>query len=168
MSDHCMHVRAQLEALVDGDLEASAAARLKAHLGSCAACRAEHELAASLPSRLRALKAPAPPPELLPAVLRAVQRERLRSRLGPALGAAEAVLVALAVWYLSGIQGLAGLGARIAGEASQLLGWGTGAADLPAPPAGDLFVLLVSLALALVCAFHLALLSQPTGPRRRA
>lgn len=168
MSDQCMNVRSQLEELVDGDLDASTAATLKAHLRTCAGCRAEHELAASLPSRLRALTAPAPPAELLPSVLRAVRRERLRSRLGPALGAAEAILVALAVWYLSGIQGLATLGARIAGEASQLLGWGTGAAQLPAPPAGDLFVLLVSLALALVCAFHLALLSQAQGPRRRA
>ena len=168
MSDHCIGIRSQLEALVDGDLDAATAGRLKAHLRTCAACRAEHELAASLPSRLRALTAPAPPPDLLPSVLRAVQRERLHARLGPALGAAEAILVALAVWYLSGIQGIANLGGRIAGEASQLLGWGTGAAELPAPPAGDLFVLLVSLALALVCAFHLALLSQSTGPRRRA
>lgn len=168
MTDICRETRSLLEGYVDGTLEPAPTARLRVHLKECAGCAAEHDLAASLPSRLRALAAPPPPESLLAAVMEAVQRERRARRLAPGLVALEAALVALAVWYLSGLSGLAGLGGRLAADAGQLVGWGAGSSTAPAPATGDVFLVLLSVALALVCAVHLGLLSQAPGPRRRA
>jgi len=168
MTDLCRETRLLLEDYVDGALEPGRAARVRGHLKECRACAAEHDLAASLPSRLRALAAPAPPENLVAAVMEAVRRERRTRRLAPVLVALEAGLVAMAAWYLSGLSGLASLAGRMAADAGQLVGWGAGSPTVPSPAAGDVFLVLLSIALALVCAVHLGLLSQAPGPRRRA
>jgi anti-sigma factor RsiW len=58
-----------LEPLLDGDLPPEESARLRAHLGGCAACAAELALAGRVQAGLRALPQPDCPPELLARVL---------------------------------------------------------------------------------------------------
>jgi anti-sigma factor RsiW len=59
--------------LVDGELEAEAAAALAAHLETCAACRAQADAERSLRARLRSLPKPEPPAGL---------EARVRARVG--------------------------------------------------------------------------------------
>jgi anti-sigma factor RsiW len=162
----CVRVRDHLEELVDGELPVDRAGELRGHLAECPACRAHHSEATSLPSRLAAVGGPEPPPGLMADVLRRVRRERV----GP-LGvwgplAVELVLAAVALWYISGLSGLSLLVTRTASDVSALVGWGVGDADLPAPAAGDVFLLVVCALLLVTTAAHLALLSrQGGGPR---
>ncbi len=160
MAAICVQVRAQLEALVDGDLGASHSVELRAHLAGCAACRAHHAEAVSLPSRLAAIASPEPQPGLVEEVLRRVRGERVGPlRLWGPL-AVEVALCAIALWYVSGLSGISQLVQRTASDAASLVGWGVGQADLPAPAAGDVFLLLVCGLLTVVTLYHLALLAR--------
>jgi anti-sigma factor RsiW len=160
----CAAVRAQLEALVDGDLPGGRAREVRAHLVECAGCRAHHAEASSLPHRLAAVGSPQPPASLVDGVLRRVRRERVGPlRLWGPL-AMELALSLVALWYVSGLDGLALLAQRTSGDAADLIGWGVGQAALPAPPAGDVFLLLVCGLLMLTTLYHLSLLARQ-GPR---
>ena len=156
----CLAVRAALEALVGGELPEHRAQLLHGHLATCPDCRRHHAEAISLPRRLAALSSPEAPPALLPSVLRQV-------RPGPSGAlhvwgflAAEALLVVVAGWYVSGIGGLLGLGGRTAEDVALWLGWLGGQTGPPSPAAGDVFLLLISGLLVLVTLVHLALLSR--------
>lgn len=160
----CVWVRDQLESLVDGELDAGRARQLLAHLAECGDCRAHHAEAASLPSRLAAVPFPEPPDTLVGDVLGRVGQERV----GP-LGlwgplAVELVLFLVTLWYVSGPRGLSHLIQRTASDVGALAGWGVGQADLPAPPTGDVFLLLVCGLLVATTLYHLVLLSR-LGPR---
>jgi anti-sigma factor RsiW len=162
----CAEVRDQLERLVDGELTDDRSAVLRAHLARCPPCRAHHAEASSLPSRLVAVASPDPPPALLRQVLRRVRRERIGPlRLWGPL-AVELGLVVVGLWYLSGLAGLSFLLQRTASDVADLAGWGVGAADPPAPPTGDVFLLLVCGLLLVTTVYHLSLLSRQ-GPRAR-
>ncbi len=153
----CADIRSRLEAMVDGELAAALPA-VRQHLTVCAACRLQHEEAASLPSRIRALPAPALPADLLPQVLRRVA-PRSRPLAVWGLFAGEAALGLVAVWYLSGLDGLLGLGQRTLGELEAALGWQFD--ETPAAAGGvDLSLLLIALGVTLLAAWHLTLLSR--------
>jgi predicted anti-sigma-YlaC factor YlaD len=156
----CIQVRAQLEALIDGELDGDPAVRLRAHLADCPGCRAHHAEAASLPARLAALGSPEPPPALVQGVLRRVRGEAIGPlRLWGPL-AVELVLAVVALWYVSGLDGLSVLVQRTASDVGSLIGWGAGLSDLPAPAAGDVFLLLVCGLLMVTTLYHLALLAR--------
>jgi predicted anti-sigma-YlaC factor YlaD len=156
----CVTVRSQLEALVDGECADSRAGELRAHLVECASCRAHHAEASSLPHRLAAVGGPLPPPALVGEVLRRVRREHVGPlRLWGPL-AMELVLCMVALWYVSGLDGLATLAQRTVGDAGALIGWDLGQADLPAPAAGDVFLLLVCGLLLATTIYHLSLLAR--------
>ncbi|HZU18510.1 MAG TPA: zf-HC2 domain-containing protein [Candidatus Dormibacteraeota bacterium] len=160
----CAEARARLEALVDGDLPKAQAEAVRAHLAGCAACRAHHREACSLPPRLYAICPPDPSPDLVPGVLARVRAERIGPfRLWSPL-VVELVLFALVVWYLSGPRGLARLVQRAASDVGALAGWGIGLSSLPAVPPGDVFLLLVSGLLVVVTLYHLSLLAARLGP----
>lgn len=79
---------------------------------------------------------------------------------------AEALLVAVAAWYVSGLEGLASLGQRTLSDVAASLGWGVAQAELPQPAAGDLFLLILAGLLAVLSLWHLALLArQPLRSR---
>ena len=160
MERSCSEVRAALEAAVDGDLPEPRLTPLRAHLAGCAECRRHHAEAVSLPSRLAALRSPEPPPTLVSGVLRQVGAARTRPLEVWGLLAAEALLVLVAGWYVSGLGGLLRLGSRTAADVGAWLEWLGGQALLPAPPTGDVFLLLLAGLLALVSLLHLALLSR--------
>jgi anti-sigma factor RsiW len=164
MATACVHARSDLEALVDGDLADARARELRAHLVECPSCRAHHAEASSLPHRLAAVGGPPPPSGLVDGVLRRIHRERVGPvRLWAPL-AMEIALSLVVLWYLSGFDGLSLLVQREAGDAGALIGWGLGQAALPAPPAGDVFLLLVCGLLMMTTLYHLTLLSRQ-GPR---
>lgn len=165
MAAVCAQVRDQLETLVDGELADARSGALRAHLAECPRCRAHHAEATSLPSRLAAIGGPEPPPALLAQVLRSVRRERIGPlRLwGPLV--VELGLVLVGLWYVSGLDGLSLLLRLTASDAAAMAGWGAGQADLPAPPMGDVFLLLVCCLLLVTTLYHLSLLSRGQGPR---
>lgn len=160
MATVCVSVRDQLEALVDGDLPEPLASEVRRHLAACGDCRAQHAEASSLPTRLAAIRSPEPPASLLASVLERIGRERLSplQLWGPL--AVELTLFLVALWYLSGPRGLYVLAQRTTADVGQLLGWGSGQAALPAPPLGDLFLLVVCGLLLVTTLYHLALLSR--------
>jgi len=160
----CIQVRAQLEALIDGELAPERAARLRAHLAGCPGCRAHHAEASSLPNRLAALASPEPPSSLVDGVLRRVRGDTIGPlRLWGPL-AVELVLAVVALWYVSGLNGMSLLVRRTASDVGSLIGWGAGQSELPAPAAGDVFLLLVCGLLIVTTLYHLALLARQ-GPR---
>jgi anti-sigma factor RsiW len=160
MAAACGRVRAQLEALVDGQLGEGPASEVRAHLAGCAGCRAHHAEASSLPSRLAAMRAPAPPPALVGEVLRRVRGEQVGVlRLWGPL-AVELALCAVGLWYLSGLSGLSFLAEHTVADVAALIGWGTGEADLPPPAAADVFLLVVCALLVATTLYHLSLLSR--------
>ncbi len=159
MASTCLGVRDQLEALVDGELEAPRAQQLRDHLASCSVCRAHHTEASSLPARLGAFRAPEPPPTLVQDVLRRVCGERLSPlRLWAPLGV-EAALFLVTLWYVSGFGGLYLLVQRAAADAGAAVGLDAGQTGLP-PAAGDVFLLLVCGLLLVTTLYHLVLLSR--------
>ena len=160
MAGYCLAVRAQLEALVDGEVSERTARLLRAHLTQCPQCREHYAAAASLPGRLRTLGSPEPPPALLAATLREVGRERAGALQIWGLFAAEVALVLIAAWYLSGLSGLLELAGHTAGDVGGWLSWFGGQAAVPAPVANDLFLLLICGLLVLVTVCHLVLLSR--------
>lgn len=168
----CAEVRPLLEDHVDNRLGPDAAALVRAHLAGCADCRREHEEAISIPSRLRALRAPEPPPALLTSVMSAVETIReTEARRGtifwkPAV--AEAILSAIIGWYISGFAGLGALTSTTLGELGQLFGWTFGSTALPPAPSADLVVVLACLSLIGVTTYHLMLIARSSGPRQRS
>ena len=171
----CARARVLIEAYVDGDLartDPDVAARMKVHLAGCDDCRKQHQQAVSLPFRLKALRAPQPPPSLLINVMNAVRPERGESRRAWALLIPEAALVAFIVWYLSGLEGLASVASGTVSDLQVLLNWGVGAAQPPSIPVADVFLLAALIALAITAAYHLSILSRLGAPtlreRRRA
>lgn len=165
-SPGCREVRRRLELLVDAELDAATAAALRAHLARCGSCRAQHREAASVPSRLRALRSPAPPASLVDGVMRRVApRSRALEVWG--LLVPEALLMLVAAWYTSGIGGLVEITRRTASDAAAFLDWGAGGGNLPAPAPGDLFMLLVTLLLAVLTLWHLSLLARQS-PKQAA
>src|SRR5438105_8757974 len=104
----CGEVRRRLEALVDSELDEATTAVLRAHIARCPGCRSEHREAASVPSRLHALRSPDPPSSLINEVMRRVApRSRALDVWG--LLVPEVLLVVVAAWYTSGIGGLVGI-----------------------------------------------------------
>ena len=164
MAAICIQVRAQLEALIDGEAAADLDARLRAHLADCPGCRAHHAEATSLPARIGALGSPEPPAALLDGILRRVQGEKIGPLhlWGPLV--VELLLAVVALWYVSGLQGLSLLVQRTASDVGSLIGWGAGLSELPAPAAGDVFLLLVCGLLMVTTLYHLTLLAR-LGPR---
>jgi predicted anti-sigma-YlaC factor YlaD len=159
----CPRVRALLEDYVDGDLAAqdpSTAEQVRAHLATCEECRAQYEQAVSLPFRLRALRAPAPPSELLTNVMSAVRPARAAARRAWTLLLPEALLVTFIVWYLSGLQGLASLASGTLDDLGLLLNWGIGGTTLPSVPVADVFLLIALIALAVIAAYHVSVLAS--------
>lgn len=160
MAAICVRLRDHLEALVDGQVEPAVAAELRAHMAACDACREHYREAASLPRRLAAVPAPEPPASLVRDVVRRVSRERVGAlRLWAPLGA-ELALFLVTLWYVSGFRGLYLLVQRTAADAGAVLGWGAGQSDLPAPTAGDVFLLVLCALLIATTLYHLTLLSR--------
>jgi predicted anti-sigma-YlaC factor YlaD len=160
----CASVRERLEPLVDGLLDEAGAAALDAHLRVCPDCRAHHAEAASLPLRLAAVPAPEPPAALVAGVLRRVAGERVDPvRLWVPL-AVELALALVALWYVSGPQGLVMLAQRTAADVGSVVGWGLGVADLPDPGDGDVFLLVLCGLLLATTIYHLALLFRQGRP----
>lgn len=93
-SEECRRVDEQLEPWAAGELEASAAAPVAAHLRRCPRCRAEAERARRVLDELRALPELAPPAGLVEALPRGEVRSQRRGRWWQA--AAAAVLMAAA------------------------------------------------------------------------
>jgi len=171
----CARVRVLIESYVDGDLattDPDLASRMKLHLAGCEDCRRQYQHAVSLPFRLKALRAPVPPPSLLSNVMNAVRPARVESRRAWTLLIPEAALVAFIVWYLSGLEGLASVASGTVSDLQVLLNWGVGAAQPPSIPVADVFLLAALIALAITAAYHLSILSRLGGPslreRRRA
>src|SRR5437588_2823386 len=128
----CGQIRRLLEPLVDCELDGVTAAALRAHIATCGGCRSQHREATSVPSRLRALRSPEPPPSLIDEVMRRVApRSRALDVWG--LLVPEVLLVLVAAWYTSGIGGLVGIARRTAGDVVAFLDWGTGNGDPPTP-----------------------------------
>jgi anti-sigma factor RsiW len=151
---------------VDSELDDATAAAMRAHLARCRGCRAQHREAASVPTRLHALRSPEPPSSLIDEVMRRVAP---RSRAVEVWGllVPEVVLMLVAAWYTSGIGGLFEVTRRTASDVAGFLAWGTGSGDLPTPVPGDLFMLLVALVLGAVTLWHLSLLARQS-PKRAA
>ena len=101
-----------------------------------------------------------PPPALVAGVLRRAARDRVDPLhlWGPL--AVELGLVLVTLWYLSGLQGLLALARRTVADVGAVASWGAGQADLPAPPAGDLILLVLCGLLLATTLYHLALLSR--------
>ena len=160
----CPEVRPLLESLIDLELDAAQAQAVRDHLGSCVDCRAQQEEAASIPSRLRALRAPEPPAELVASVMGAIgavrAQEAVRNRLIWKPVVAEVMLSAIIGWYISGFAGLGRITSATFGELAQLFGWSSGAAALPAAPSADLLLVLACLSLIGVTAYHLMLIAR--------
>ena len=171
----CARARVLIESYVDGDLamtDPDLASRMKVHLAGCEDCRRQYQHAVSLPFRLKALRAPVPPPSLLSNVMNAVRPARVESSRAWTLLIPEAALVAFIVWYLSGLEGLASVASGTVSDLQVLLNWGVGAAQPPSIPVADVFLLAALIALAITAAYHISILSQLGGPslreRRRA
>ena len=171
----CARARVLIESYVDGDLattDSDLALRMKIHLAGCEDCRRQYQQAVSLPFRLKALRAPAPPPSLLGNVMSAVRPARVEARRAWALLIPEIALVAFIVWYLSGLEGLASVASGTISDLQVLLNWGIGAAEPPSIPVADVFLLAALIALAITAAYHLSILTRLGAPslreRRRA
>lgn len=92
-----MHASSEdLLRLRDGDADAGT----KAHVQSCAECRAELERIEALRERLRSLPEVAPPEDRWPAVRRRMHERRLGGRAPLIAGLAAAASVVLAVTFL--------------------------------------------------------------------
>jgi len=165
----CTDVRPLLEGFVDLELDADRSGAVREHLAGCTDCRKQQEEPLSIPSRLRALRDPEPPAELLASVLSAVSaievREEARGRLIWKPVVAEVILSAIIGWYISGFAGLGSITNATFGELAQLFGWSSGAAALPAAPSADLLLVLACLSLIGVTAYHLMLIARSSGRR---
>jgi len=154
----CARVRVLLEAFIDGDLAQADSDAVRAHLATCEDCRRQHQQAVSLPFRMRALRSPSPPDDLIPAVLRSVAPVHAAPRSAWILVLPEAILVGFILWYMSGLEGLASLATGGWSDLQTLMGWGAGAAALPEIPVADALLLVALLALSITAAYHLSVL----------
>lgn len=165
MSLDCGVVRAELERLVDGGRDYALASDLLEHVAGCARCREQHVEAASLPSRVRALRSPLPPAGLVAGVMAQISA-RPRAVVVWLPFVPEGLLVLVAAWYASASGGLGGVFQRTVSDVSSFLSWGAGQASAPASTGGDLFLLLLATLLAGVALWHLVLLTrQPFNPQ---
>jgi anti-sigma factor RsiW len=156
----CARVRVLLESYVDGDLAADdpqLAAAVRMHLAGCSDCSRQHDQAASLPFRLRALMSPAPRETLVAAVMRSIAPARGDRRVWTLL-APEGILAAFILWYVSGLEGLSSIATGIFGDLEGLAGWGSGLAPLPHVPPVDVLLLIALIALTAVAGYHLSIL----------
>lgn len=159
----CARARVLVEAYVDGELTAEdpdLAQMLKAHIAGCDDCRRQYEQAVSLPFRLKALRTPAPPAELISNVMQSVQATRTAPRRAWTLLIPETLLVGFILWYLSGLEGLASTVSGTVSDLQHLLNWGVGVAEPPSIPVADVFLLAALIALAITAAYHLSILSR--------
>jgi hypothetical protein len=157
----CARVRVLLESFVDGDLQrddAGLAVAVREHIAGCQDCRRQHEQAASLPFRLRALTSPPPRHTLVAEVLRAVEPVPRGYRRAWTLLAPEAILAGFILWYLSGLEGLGSIATGILGDLQGLAGWGSGSGSLPHIPPVDVLLLAALIALTVIAAYHLSIL----------
>jgi predicted anti-sigma-YlaC factor YlaD len=154
----CARVRVLLEAYIDGDLAPDVSEGVRVHLSTCEDCRRQYEQAVSLPFRMRALRSPAPPEDLIPSVLRSVAPVHEAPRAAWILVLPEAVLVGFILWYMSGLDGLASLVTGGWSDLQSLFGWGAGSASLPDIPVADALLLVALLALSITAAYHLSVL----------
>jgi len=159
----CARARVLVESYADGELapeDPDLAQRLKAHIAGCDDCRRQYEQAVSLPFRLKALRTPAPPADLVGNVMRSVQTARTAPRRAWTLLIPETLLVGFILWYLSGLEGLASTVSGAVADLQRLLNWGVGVADPPSIPVADVFLLAALIALAITAAYHLSILSR--------
>jgi len=154
----CARVRVLLEAYLDSDLTPDVGEGVRAHLATCEDCRRQYQQAVSLPFRMRALRSPAPPADLIPTVLRSVAPVQEAPRTAWILVLPEAILVGFILWYMSGLEGLATLVTGGWSDLQTLMGWGAGAADLPEIPVADALLLVALVALSITAAYHLSVL----------
>lgn len=99
----CNRLESHLDALFDGDMPADAAATLRTHVASCAACAALHDAEVGLRAALRRLPVLAPAPDFTErALAHAMQLRRRDDRLPRASWpvVVGAFAVALALWLL--------------------------------------------------------------------
>ena len=102
----CNRIQPDLDALLDGDLDAAASRALEQHACDCRDCAAALERARALQTALRALPVPEPRADLFATVLRRAQessatsarRTRVLAGLGGALAAGIAALAVLVLW----------------------------------------------------------------------
>jgi len=85
MVSECVEVLDRLDAWIDGDLEASEASRLQAHVERCSDCRKEYQLADEIRAELRGMPEFDAPERVLAAV-REASRPTVSERLGGRLG----------------------------------------------------------------------------------
>lgn len=154
----CARVRVLLEAYTDGDLTPDVIEGVRVHLATCEDCRRQYQQAVSLPFRMRALRSPSPPEDLIPAVLRSVAPAREAPRTAWILVLPEAILAGFILWYMSGLDGLATLVTGGWTDLQTLMGWGAGAAELPEIPVADALLLVALVALSITAAYHLSVL----------
>jgi predicted anti-sigma-YlaC factor YlaD len=159
----CARVRVLIEAYVDGDLAATdpqTADQVRSHLLTCDDCRRQHDQAASLPFRLKALHSPLPPDSITGNVMAAIRPVRTAPRRAWSLLIPEGLLLAFIVWYVSGVDGLASAAAGTLADLQVLMNWTAGGAELPTVPVADVFLLIALIALAVTAAYHLAVLAR--------
>jgi anti-sigma factor RsiW len=89
----CRHIRRELVAFTDGELDADAARPIEDHLTECEECRAERDLVAASGDALAAWTIPEFAGDLVPRVVPARPRSRLL-RFAPSLAAASILLAA--------------------------------------------------------------------------
>jgi hypothetical protein len=167
----CARMRVLLEPYVDGDLarnDPETARAVGDHLLTCADCRRQHQQAASLPFRMKALRSPAPPATLVAGVMGSIAPQPQASRAAWGLLVPEALLGAFILWYVSGFDGLTALASGAWSNLQGLAFWGSGTAPLPSVPVADVLLLGAFITLTAIAAYHLSLLAkldQTAAPR---
>jgi len=104
----CNRIQPDLDALLDGELDAAASRALEQHAASCRDCSTALDRARALKAALRALPMPEPRAELFAAALRrakeasaalpSTRRRHVLAGLGGALAAGIAALALLVLW----------------------------------------------------------------------
>ncbi|HLZ94834.1 MAG TPA: zf-HC2 domain-containing protein [Candidatus Dormibacteraeota bacterium] len=159
----CARVRVLMESYVDGELaltDPQTADQVRSHLLTCEDCRRQHDQAASLPFRLKALRSPLPPASITRNVMAAIRPASTAPRRAWTLLIPEGLLLAFIVWYVSGVDGLASAATGTLADLQVLMNWTAGAAELPKVPVADVFLLIALIALAVTAAYHLAVLAR--------